>query len=99
MSGELGGDIYLCMRGEWLADGVALAAAQDEVVLLRAEVMRLRGAISDLLNNVNARYPAKPPHEWECSYMAALDRLVNETEENDERRTEKTEKARAAVST
>ena len=40
------------------------------------EIERLRLAVRELLDGVNARCQDKNPREWTCPHMAALDRLV-----------------------
>lgn len=51
--------------------------AAQEIQQLRAENASLKAAIRDLLDSVNARYPAKQPHEWDCPHMAKLDQLTH----------------------
>lgn len=49
---------------------------KEQVQELSAELMQLKWAVRSLLDDVNARHPEKPRHDWVCPYMAELDRLV-----------------------
>lgn len=63
------------MGGEREARLMAIVAERE------LEIARLKSAIRMLLDNVNSRYPDKPPREWECEHMAELDRLTTSNEE------------------